>query len=264
MPPEVSLRNGKIIHQKNHLIVIILIFFKGYHADYVAVFRRHLESEYEVQIRDGRISADSDQVVQGLRDDFEILQVERQVDKILVDNVPSKQSTILLELLQPVRNDLILEIKKLNKILQKKVQKKMRNKNNWLCKQKCQTGSVIYNFTQFCIPKELSEFMETGLNNVPEVLIDDAAVLEEVENEVKIACRNVFKSIIGVFPYSVTLKDSLDTIIRNLMILAPNNKHLLDTLSRLREFYVFRLLLFIKSLKRSKNSGGLCIMEEIK
>ena len=63
----------KLFIKKMHLNVIILIFFKGYHADYVAVYRRriwNLESEYKVQIRDGRISADSDQVVQGFRDDL--------------------------------------------------------------------------------------------------------------------------------------------------------------------------------------------------
>ena len=86
----------------------MFIIFQGYHAEYVDVCRRHLESEYQVQIRYGRISLESSQVVQKLKDDFEKIQVEIQIDKILVYNVSlSKNTNHLLKLLQPVRADLL-------------------------------------------------------------------------------------------------------------------------------------------------------------
>ena len=115
-----------------------------------------------------------------------------------------------------------------------------------MCEQKSQTDPVIHNFTEFEISCELSEFLKSGLNNVPEIHVDSENVAVEVENEVKIACRNAFKSIVGVFPHSVSLKDSLDTVIKNLMILAPNNAQLIDSLTSIRECYSSRLPAFIK------------------
>ena len=71
----------------------MFIIFQGYHAEYVDVCGRHLESVYEVQIRYGRISLESSQVVQKLKDDFEKIQVEIQIDNILVYNVSLSKST---------------------------------------------------------------------------------------------------------------------------------------------------------------------------
>ena len=55
----------------------------------MAVAKRHLSAEYEVQIRDGRVCKPSDQVIKSLKEDFDILQAREQVDRIVIDNVAS-------------------------------------------------------------------------------------------------------------------------------------------------------------------------------
>ena len=210
-----------------------------------------METEYEIQIRDNRISETSIQVMRALEDDYRVLQVEQQVDKILAENVSIYNKNIsLLKLLTPVRDALVKNMMMSVSKIQRKIMSKMRIKNNKMCSIKCETDSIIHNFTQCEIPTELSSFLASGLNNVPDILVDSAQVLNETEAEVKIACRNLFKSIVGVFPYSILLKDSLDTVIKNLMILAPNNQGLMDSLIALRENHATRWPKFIRSLKK--------------
>ena len=230
----------------------------------MAVAERHLLAEYEVQIRDGKVSKSSAQVIKTLREDYDILQAREQVERILIDNVARfERGTYLLNLLQPVRSALLSLIMDKDLKLQKKIQMKMRLKNNRMCLEKCQTGSVIHNFTQYEIPVELSKFLESGLNNVPEIVIENGIVVEEVENEIKIACRNLFKEIIGTFPYSISIKDSLDTVIKNLIVLAPNNQELINSLSAMRENYSSRLPNFIRRLNRDKGLKESCSIEKI-
>ena len=61
--------------------------FLGYFEEYTDVCWKHLESEFEVQIRDGKISNDSFNNIKTLSRDFKLLQIEDNVDNILVDNV---------------------------------------------------------------------------------------------------------------------------------------------------------------------------------
>ena len=60
---------------------------------------------------------------------------------------------------------------------------------------------------------------------------------------------------------STSLKDSLDTVINNLMILAPNNAQLIDSLTSIRECYSSRLPAFINGLKSNKKSAEMCDIE---
>ena len=97
----------------------------------MAVAERHLLAEYEVQIRDGKVSKSSAQVIKTLREDYDILQAREQVERILIDNVARfERGTYLLNLLQPVRSALLSLIMDKDLKLQKKIQMKMRLKND--------------------------------------------------------------------------------------------------------------------------------------
>ena len=133
--------------------------------------------------------------------------------------------------------------------LQSKCKKNQRLENNKLCSDKCSDGSVVHNFTGYEVPRELTEFLRNGLNNVPEVVLEKKVVISEIEREVKLACRNLFTALIGATPWQVSLKDSVDNFIKNLIILAPNNEKLIKSLISLREAYHARLPEYINCLK---------------
>ena len=97
----------------------------------MAVAERHLLAEYEVQIRDGKVSKSSAQVIKTLREDYDILQAREQVERILIDNVARfERGTYLLNLLHPVRSALLSLIMDKDLKLQKKIQMKMRLKKD--------------------------------------------------------------------------------------------------------------------------------------
>ena len=83
---------------------------------------------------------------------------------------------------------------------QVKIKRARRISDNKLAKDKSLTGPVIHNFTEFEVPAELSKFLEDGLNNVPRVAVDKQQVINEIETEIKVACRNIFSSLVGCQP----------------------------------------------------------------
>ena len=74
-----------------------------YHEAFAGVFQRHLEQEFEVQLRDGKVSEASREVIKALSEDYQILQVEERIDGILNDKaLRYVGGSHLLNLLQPV------------------------------------------------------------------------------------------------------------------------------------------------------------------
>ena len=133
-----------------------------------------------------------------------------------------------------------------------------RRIDNDLCAEKCRSGPIIYNFTESVLPEELKDFLKDGLNNVPSINIDKEVVLTEVENDVKLACCNFFIAIAGYYPRSFTLKSSIDTTIKNLMILEPGNNKISSALVSMRENYI---AVKPKLLKDSKVSQKISMMK---
>ena len=106
-----------------------------------------------------------------------------------------------------------------------------------LLKVKCSQGSKIHNFTEYEIPEKMSKFMEDGLNNVPEVSIDKKELKNEVDEELKLSCKNLFYSVVGYYPRYISIKSSMDTFIRSLISQAPNDARLINSLVSMRENY---------------------------
>ena len=210
------------------------------------VLKKHAGQEFEIQIRDGHVSQDSQEVLDVLKKDFNILQVEENIDRIIVDNSSCIQnqscSTMVMDLLMGIVKTSILE--KFDQTLQNvqnAVKKARRVADNELAKEKCKAGPVIHNFTGYEIPDELSKFMESGLGNVPEVTVEKNKVVSEIETEVKEACKNLFISLVGSYPKSISMKCTLDSFIKSLIVKAPNNQELLNSLILMRDNYNSRL-----------------------
>ena len=75
---------GVVIFQKVPLNKMLLNNL-GYHQAVSEVFRRHLQNEYEIQLRCGKITEAGNEVIKALADDYKILQIEEEVENILND-----------------------------------------------------------------------------------------------------------------------------------------------------------------------------------
>ena len=111
---------------------------------------------------------------------------------------------------------------------QKIVKRGQKAKDNKLCREKCSSGPGIHNFTSIEIPEELNSFLKEGLKKVPNVDVKIATVIDEIENEVKIACKNLFITITGYFPSCISFNDSVDSFVQSLMIKDPNDHSLVS------------------------------------
>jgi hypothetical protein len=196
----------------------------------VGVYQKHLEKEFEVQIRDGSITLEGREILNKLRGDFAVLQFEDKIEEIIQEAIKRLGYYDLNLVIEPVRRDLLdLFSSTIHKL--KQVVKDTRRKiDNDLCVEKCRSGPVIYNFTKSDLPAELTDFLKDGLNNVPSIDIEKEVFLAEVENDVKLACCNFFIATAGYYPRSFTLKDSIDTTIKNLLILEPGNNEISSAL----------------------------------
>ena len=138
-----------------------------------------------------------------MKDDFETLQVDENLVKIITE-VSSliKQQDILAILMGDVRSSLLKAFESTLQSEQEVVRKARRVADNQLVKLKCQTGPVIHNFTDHEIPEELSTFMEDGLGNVPEISVERKKIMADIDTEIKLACKNLFRSLVGCYPES--------------------------------------------------------------
>ena len=218
------------------------IIFIGYHEAFVEIFKKHLDHEFEVQMREGSITVEGMAVVDKLVSEHSVLQVDENISRIINDAVKVKKKDLFVfSRLGPVREELQALFSSTIQMLQKVAKTSRRRLDNRLCAEKSRTGPAIYNFTTTVIPQELIDFLQDGLNNVPEIAVDRAVVLSEIESNIKTACLNIFIASNGYYPRSFTLKDSMDTLIRNLIILEPSNKTMVSSLISLRENYVSRV-----------------------
>ena len=169
------------------------------------------------------------------------------------------RGSLLRVLMEEVKGEILGQFDETLKHAQEQVKIARRAADNKLAKDKCQNGPIIHNFTEYSIPKELSKFMEDGLNNVPEVSVDKEKVSGEVDKEIKLACRNLFTALEGYTPYAISFKGSMDAFIKELIAMAPTNVELVDSLVAMREKYVVMLTTEVGEKQRVGN----CSMKKI-
>ena len=95
-----------------------------------------------------------------MSEDYQLLQVEERINGILNDEtLRYVGGSHLLNLLQPVRAQLLDTFASTTFWLQSKCKNNQRLENNKLCSDKCSDGSVVHNFTGSEVPRELTEFL---------------------------------------------------------------------------------------------------------
>ena len=177
-----------------------------------------------------------------MKEDFKDLQVEENLEKIFIEVLSTIQNPVvhdrLLDLVRSeVKGALITQFSLAQDRVQEQVKNHRRKLDNDLLKAKCSKGPIIHNFTEYEIPEKLSKFMEDGLNNVPEVTIDKKQLNMEVDEEIKLSCRNLFCSVVGYYPRNISMKCSMDAYIQSLIIQAPSDAKLIHSLVAMRENY---------------------------
>ena len=72
------------------------IIFIGYHEAFVEIFKKHLDHEFEVQMREGSITVEGMAVVEELVSEHSVLQVDENISRIINDAVKVKKKDLLV------------------------------------------------------------------------------------------------------------------------------------------------------------------------
>ena len=160
--PESS-NEGSTFHKnfpKKHLLNKIRKKVRKYSVLFSEVYRRHLENEIEVQIRDGKVTPSGETSLVNLQTDFQTIQFEKEVLQIFVNLkirygiLADSVSSFLLDVaffdVMSAFRDLVIES-------QKEIILKRRRFENELCKRKCKSGIILHNFTKVTLPEDLME-----------------------------------------------------------------------------------------------------------
>ena len=166
-------------------------------------------------MRNGSITSEGYEVLKAIKKDFDVLQMDERIDDLIKESIVGyERNSGISEPIKAVKDDLISLFTEASFSVQGCVRRNRRNLDNGLCFEKCQTGPAIYNFTTFPIPDELRVFLEQGLNNVPDIAIKGDVVASEIMKDVRLACRNVYRAVIGQFPRRISEEKSLDTFLK--------------------------------------------------
>ena len=204
----------KILYKIRNVILPFSILF-------ASVLAKHSSSEFEIQIRSGDLTPASRKLLCILEEDFRTLQYK---DKIRITFQSSRSSVnehtlhqhpYILDLLDVVEDVVtrwfidIIDREHRNSL------KLRRMKNMSLCEEKCSMGPTVYNFTSVPLSSRLNKLLKNGLNDVPAVDTTKEELMEELQNEVIIASKNLFFAHYGKYPWisSSSLDKSILSII---------------------------------------------------
>ena len=149
-------RKGVLICLRKELVKYFLQFQE--------TLKKHLTTEFEVELQDGSISASGRKVLTDLHNDHEILQYDVRIDEMCIHvlkklkyNAPHQ----IQELLNCVKDDIAAAFRKLMLNIQQTVLRERRQNDNALKKVKCSQTSLVHNFTTVKLPLDLLEYLET-------------------------------------------------------------------------------------------------------
>ena len=228
------------------------IMINNFSVRFFEALKNQLETELEVQVRNGILTSDAEENLDYLQTQFKILQYEEQVKSIFI-NCCSKfphfvKKPLVFDLLCVAEDEVLGWFLLRIKTIYEKTLIARRRKNNIMCSQKCSVGPQVFNFTDTPISEELCSLFEKGLNNVPLLGTSAENLLKEFENEVLEACKNLFYSFNGYYPCqssSVTLNHSILTIISQ----SGTNNELVNKLVSLRENFVNNVEMFLSRVR---------------
>ena len=107
--------------------------------------------------------------------------------------------------------------------------------NNKMCCEKSKEGPIgpiVHNFTEANVPEDLMNLLSSGLNNVPQMNVDQESLVSGIEEDAINACQSAFVSIMGYYPVSSS-NNNLNQEVISLLAQAPANSSLVNTWSHL-------------------------------
>ena len=118
-----------------------------YSVTFASVYQKHLEGEFEVAARMGEMTEAGNAALGQLQDDFDILQFEEKLSKIIretqdFNNI--KPGSTISALLDVVFSDVLDSFKDMIRKIQTKTTTKRRRHENAVCKQKSQAGITFH------------------------------------------------------------------------------------------------------------------------
>ena len=215
----------------------------------------HLNVEYEVQLREGLVTKESQDIISKLREDFVLLQYDHKIqmiieenrDKYLMKKPRLKNITDFLhDLLNVVYDDLLFEARKLVYKVQQQTLQNRRQKNNILCSLKCKK-TIVTNFTTVVLSKTLIRTLENGMSFVPKLNPDLSKLKLNLITEAISACKSLFKDAVGYYP-RVSVNNKLDDAIIQMISQSKCNSNLVNQMIKFRDSFTESFPMFLSSL----------------
>ena len=147
-----------------------------------------MKTEFEVKIRDGKITSEGFEVLGQLQSEFNILQYKENLQSIVQSSKIFCSSDVFRSLLDVVYDDILESFHDMIRNVQNKVSSERKEANRNLCFGKCKDGPVVHNFTKKIIPPQLLKHLVSGLNNVPHLNPNRSDLKLEIEQEAVQAC----------------------------------------------------------------------------
>ena len=150
-----------------NIIRKIASWFSSYMETFSKKLMGHFENEYEVQIRNGKITETGERTLKRLSCEFEALQFRRNISNMfscLKTTYKSYMNTKphIHDLLDVVHDDLVHEVHLYVFKTQQDVLKNRRAKTNMLCRDKSSAGPSVFNFTEHTSWDELSSHLASS------------------------------------------------------------------------------------------------------
>ena len=199
----------------------------------------HLKTEFEVTVSQGQISPDGYTALDKLQRDFTILQFEQSLGAIFQTTKSFCKTFVVLSLLDIVEDEVLTSFHQLVKQVQDCVIKERKMLNNKMCCEKSKEGPIgpiVHNFTEANVPEDLMNLLSSGLNNVPQMNVDQESLVSGIEEDAINACKSAFVSIMGYYPVSSS-NNNLNQEVISLLAQAPANSSLVNNLVTFREHY---------------------------
>ena len=215
--------------------------YYNFATEYSVIFAKHLATETEVTIVDGKLTVENTFTLLQLEAEFEVLQYKNQIHslaepwKIRLNGQPNLRG--FRSVLDKCVDDIVNKFEKYIFKLQHAALIDMRSKNKQLCTKACSNSSVILNLTDSEIPPELVRKLSSGSNFVPMDHLSSAELRVFVENDLKNAAINFYREEHKVYPL-VDQSASLTSVLKQLMSQSPSNSYQLEFYTSMHNNYM--------------------------
>jgi hypothetical protein len=225
-----------------------------YATEFSIILVKHLTSETEVQIDNGCITEDSQQILKQLETEKDKLQYSSHLRNILsawmLTLVGQPVYPAVHNFLHECIQDIYKEFETFILKLQAHARKQMHTADMQLCIKACKSDSKILNLTGVPIPLELDSLFKDGSNFVPQDSLSFGDLKDHIEKDLIAAAINFFRDENKVYPL-VNQTSGLKSVLEQLMSQAPSNSKQIEFFATLLENYQVQLAKFHNQLSAS-------------